>query len=129
MGGSVPSAFVDMSGAGDVIAAIHTTFGRNLKLSSSVGATHWGAGRFRGENAATPHAFFFAPGQFLKREHEWGPGEVMRRAYAEAARMSLELQGAMVIQQHVGGDTVSAAWRSMVANETPPNVAVMASLS
>jgi hypothetical protein len=129
MDGSVPSALIDMSGAGDVIGAIHATFGENLKLSSSVGATHWEAGRFRGENAATPHAFFFAPGQFLKREQEWGPGEVMRRAYAEAARMSLELQGTMEIQHHTGRDAVSAAWRSMVANETPPNVAVMASLS
>lgn len=129
MDGSIPSAFIDMSGAGDVIGAIHATFGANLKLSSSVGATHWGADRFRGENAATPHAFFFAPGQFLKREQDWGPGEVMRRAYAEAARMSLELAGAIAIQHHTGGEAVSTAWASLVANETPPNVAVMASLS
>lgn len=129
MDGSVPSAFVDMSGAGDVIGAIHAAFGANLKLSSSVGATHWGAGRFRGEHAATPHAFFFAPGQFLKREQDWGPGEVMRRAYAEAARMSLELADAVAIQHRTGGDAVSAAWRAMVANQTPPNVAIMASLS
>jgi len=80
---SIPTAFVDMSGAGEVVSAIHGKFGAQLKLSCAVGATHWVAGRYRPEQPAIPHAFFFAPAQFAKRDVDWGPGEIMRRAQAE----------------------------------------------
>lgn len=126
--GSVPSAFVDMAGDGAVVGAIHDRFGANLKLSCAVGATHWGAERFRGEGAAAPHSFFFAPGQFLKREQEWGPGEVMRRATTEAARMSLDMRKHMSIRRVEGPEAVAAAFRELVANETPPNVGVIATV-
>jgi hypothetical protein len=117
-----------MAGDGAVVGAIHDRFGANLKLSCAVGATHWGAERFRGEGAATPHSFFFAPGQFLKREQEWGPGEVMRRATTEAARMSLDMRKHMSIRRVEGPEAVAAAFRELVANETPPNVGVIATV-
>ena len=124
-----PTAFVDMSGDGDVVTAIHGRFGANLKLSCAVGATHWGAGRFRPEHSATPHAFFFAPAQFAKRDVDWGPGEILRRAQAEAARMSVELKGRLEIRHEHGPDAVTAAWRGLVGNAIAPSVAVMASLA
>jgi hypothetical protein len=126
---AVPTAFVDMSGAGEVVSAIHAHFGDQLKLSCAVGATHWGAGRYRPETSATPHAFFFAPAQFAKRDVDWGPGEIMRRAQAESARMSLELKGALEIRHEGGADAVIAAWQGLVANRIAPNAAVMASLT
>lgn len=126
---NLPTAFVDMSGDGGVVAAIHARFGANLKLSCAVGATHWGAGRFRPEHPATPHTFFFAPAQFAKRDADWGPGEILRRAQAEAARMSAELKGTLDIRHEHGPDAVTAAWRGLVDNAISPNVAVMASLT
>ena len=125
---NVPTAFVDMAGDGGVVAAIHARFGANLKLSCAVGATHWGAGRYRPEQPATPHAFFFAPAQFAKRDVDWGPGEIMRRAQAEATRMSTELKGTLEIRHEQGPDAVAAAWRGLVDNAIAPSVAVMASL-
>jgi NADPH:quinone reductase-like Zn-dependent oxidoreductase len=125
--GSILSAYVDMSGDGAIVAAIHDQFGANLKLSCAVGATHWGSDRFRREVVATPHNFFFAPGQFLKREQDWGPGEVMRRASAEAARISVEMRSHMSIRHVQGPDAVAAAFRELVANETPPDVGVIGS--
>jgi NADPH:quinone reductase-like Zn-dependent oxidoreductase len=126
---SLPTAFVDMSGDGDVVTAVHARFGANLKLSCAVGATHWGAGRYRPEQAATPHTFFFAPAQFAKRDVDWGPGEIMRRAQAEATRMSAELKGTLEVQHERGSDAVIAAWRGLVGNTIAPNVALMASLT
>ena len=126
---TLPTAFVDMSGDGDVVGAIHARFAANLKLRCAVGATHWGAGRHRPEAAATPHAFFFAPAQFAKRDVDWGPGEIMRRAQAEAARISAELKGRLEIRHAHGSDAVIAAWRGLVGNAIAPNVAIMASLT
>ena len=125
---SIPTAFVDMSGDGDVVAAIHARFGANLTLSCAVGATHWGAGRYRPEPAATPHTFFFAPAQFAKRDVDWGPGEIMRRAQSEAARMAAELKGTLKIHHEHGSDAVIAAWRGLVGNTIAPSAAIMASL-
>jgi hypothetical protein len=125
---TVPSAFVDMAGDGTIVAAVHDRFGANLTLSCAVGATHWGSERFRREGVATPHNFFFAPGQFMKREQEWGPGEVMRRAAAEAARMSVDMRRHMSIRKVKGPEAVAAAFRELVANETPPNVGVIATV-
>ena len=126
---TIPTAFVDMSGDGGVVTAIHARFGANLKLSCAVGATHWGAGRYRPEPAATPHTFFFAPAQFAKRDVDWGPGEILRRAQIEASRMAGELTGTLEIRHERGPDAVTAAWRSLVENAVAPNVAVMASLA
>jgi hypothetical protein len=125
---SLPTAFVDMSGDGDVVTAVHARFGANLKLSCAVGATHWGAGRYRPEKAAAPHTFFFAPAQFAKRDVDWGPGEIMRRAQAEAVRMTGELEGTLEVRHEHGPDVVVAAWRNLVGNTIAPNIAVMASL-
>ena len=126
---SVPTAFVDMSGAGEVVSALHAHFGDQLKLSCAVGATHWGAGRYRPETSATPHAFFFAPAQFAKRDVDWGPGEIMRRAQAESARMALELKGKLGIRHERGSDAVIAAWCGLVENRIAPNEAIMASVA
>jgi len=124
-----PTAFVDMSGNGEVVTAIHARFGAHLKLSCAVGATHWRTGRFRPETSGMPHGFFFAPAQFAKRDVDWGPGEILRRAGAEAARMAAELTGTLEIRHERGPDAVAIAWRGLVSNGIAPDVAVMASLA
>jgi hypothetical protein len=126
---ATPAAFVDMAGNAEVIAAIHKRFGANLKLSSGVGATHWEAPRFRGEGAVVPHNFFFAPAQFMKREQEWGPGEVMRRASRDSTRMSLELEGVLKVQEEKGAAAVAACFSRLVRNEVPADVAIVANLA
>jgi hypothetical protein len=124
---AVPAAFVDMAGNAEVIGAVHRHFGTNLKFSTGVGATHWDAPRFRGEGAAVPHSFFFAPAQFMKREQDWGPGEVIRRASLEAARMSKELQGVLQYLRVNGARDVSATFSRLVRNEIPADNGIIAS--
>lgn len=126
---SAPSAFVDMAGSAEVIGAVHRHLGANLKFSTGVGATHWDAPRFRGEGAAVPHNFFFAPAQFMKREQDWGPGEVLRRASQEAARMSMELRGLIKVQREAGANAVARTFEHLVRNEVPANVGIIASVN
>ena len=123
---TVATAFVDMAGNGDVVAAVHSRYRDGLKLSCAVGATHWEAPRFRPAEGGVPHTFFFAPGQFLKREQDWGPGEVMRRATAEAARMALDLRPYLNVRREVGAHEAARAFSALVANETMPDVGVIA---
>jgi hypothetical protein len=124
-----PTGFVDMSGNGDVVTAIHARFGPQLKLSCAVGATHWGTGRYRPEPSATPHNFFFAPAQFAKRDVDWGPGEILRRAQSESARMAVELKETLAVRHETGAAAVTQVWTGLVGNQIPPTVAIMASLS
>lgn len=126
---SSPAAFVDMAGSAEVIGAVHRHCGANLKFSTGVGATHWEARRFRGEGAAVPHNFFFAPAQLMKREQDWGPGEVVRRASREAARMSMELRGVIRVQREVGASAVAMAFERLVRNEVPASVGIIASVN
>jgi hypothetical protein len=126
---SSPAAFVDMAGNAEVIAGIHRHFGANLKLSTGVGATHWEAPRFRGEGAVVAHDFFFAPAQLMKREQEWGPGEVMRRASHEATRMSMELRGVLNVQQQPGAANVAESFARLVRNEVPADVGIIGSIT
>jgi hypothetical protein len=121
-----PAAFVDMAGNAAVISAVHGRFGDNLKFSTGVGATHWEAPRFRGEGAAVPHNFFFAPAQLMKREQEWGPGEVIRRAQREAMRMARELRGVMRMQSVTGAAAVASGFARLVRNEVPADVGISA---
>lgn len=123
------AAFVDMAGNGEVVAAVHCHFGDQLKLSCAVGATHWGSARHRAETGAPPHTFFFAPAQFAKRDAEWGAGEIMRRAQAEATRMAGELQAQLTIRREVGAPAVAGAFERLVAGSLPPEIGVMATLS
>ncbi len=121
-----PAAFVDMAGNAEVIGAVHKHFGSNLRVSTGVGATHWEAPRFRGEGGVIAHTFFFAPAQLMKREQEWGPGEVVRRAALEAARISIELQAVMRVRKEVGAIAVAKAFEELVRNEVPASVGIIA---
>jgi len=67
-----PCVFVDHSGDGDVVGAVHRHHGDALRHSAIVGATHW-SGKRPAKNLPGPApAFFFAPAQLEKRRAEWG---------------------------------------------------------
>lgn len=69
---AAPTVFVDHSGDGAVVGAIHERLGDSLRHSAVVGATHWGAKRPRRNLPGPVPAFFFAPSQIEKRTAEWG---------------------------------------------------------
>lgn len=117
----VPSVFVDMSGNGAVVAAVHHHFADQLKASIGVGATHWEAPRNAAPLPGPRPAFFFAPAQIAKRDTDWGRGEMMRRAQAANIAFCQSLGERMTIVHANGGEAIATAYRAMAAGETPPD--------
>lgn len=124
----VPTALVDMSGSGAVIGAVDDHLGEDVVLSTIVGATHWDARRHKGETRGATPAFFFAPAQFGKREQDWGPGVVMRRAQEASARIAADARTLLDVRHERGPEAVRDAWVEMVEGRTPPNIGVMLSV-
>lgn len=125
---SLPTIVVDMAGSGAVLAAVHEHVRDNVVYSCSVGATHWtDAGTPRGLPGAAP-TFFFAPGQITKRDHDWGPGEILRRAFAASAAIAGASAGVLHIEHVRGAASVKRELDDMVAGKTAPHRGLMLGL-
>ena len=122
-----PSVFVDMSGDGAVIAAVHHHFGDAVKASISVGATHWGAERPPRDLPGAHPAFFFAPAQIAKRDADWGAGVLMRRAVEANIAACATLAKRMQVEARTGADAIAAAYVEMVGGRTPPDRGIILS--
>lgn len=126
---SVPTVVVDMAGSAEVRSRVHHHFADNLVYSCIVGVTHW---QDRGQRAELPGAkptFFFGPGQIAKREQDWGPGEVRRRAQVEALRIARETAHLRTVERIHGVAESAAAWADLVAGRVPPERVLMLSLN
>lgn len=126
---TVPTALVDMAGSAPILRAVHEHVRENLVASCQVGATHWDARRHRGELPGATPTFFFAPMQIAKRDEDWGPGELLRRAFAESARISAEMKGLLTITTTRGAEACRAALDEMIAGRTPPDRGLMLTLT
>jgi Protein of unknown function (DUF2855) len=70
---SIPTVIVDMSGNADVLSALHTKLGDNMRHCSNVGLTHWGDTGSSSGMIKERSEFFFAPAHIQKRYKDWGP--------------------------------------------------------
>jgi len=73
------AVFIDHSGDGAVVNAVHERFGERLVHSCIVGATHWGAAPRAATLPGAQPTFFFAPAQMAKRTKEWGAAGFQQR--------------------------------------------------
>lgn len=122
-----PSVFVDMSGNGTLISTLHHHFKDNIKASISVGATHWDAPRNREQLPGSAPTFFFAPAQILKRESDWGPGEMNRRIETANLQFLPKLEDMVQIEHHAGAELVKGNYEAMAAGSIPPDKALILS--
>lgn len=103
---TVATAYVDMSGNSDVLAAIHHHFAANLVQSCAVGITHWGA-RHEQDVAALPGAkptMFFAPSQIVKRNKDWGPAQYQSRLAEATTAFLAEVDNWVEINEYPFAD-------------------------
>lgn len=85
---SKPTVIVDMSANTEILRALHTHLGDNMKYTSNVGLTHWDEPRsMEGINKERSHQFF-APSVIQERIKEWGPEEFSRRSVAYVMKTS-----------------------------------------
>lgn len=95
------TAYVDMSGNPDVLAAIHNHFSDNLVQSCAVGITHWES-RHEQDVAALPGAkpaMFFAPSQIVKRNKDWGPAQYQGRLAEATSAFLAEVDSWVEIEE------------------------------
>ena len=126
---SKPTAYVDMSGNAALTTTLHTQFGDNLVESCMVGASHWDK---RGKISKLPGAkptFFFAPGQFAKRDQEWGVGVAWANAMQASAKVAQSVKGDISIDWIHGADDLATAWAELLDNKVPPSRGLMVVLS
>lgn len=124
---NIATAFVDMAGSGPTTAAIHAHFAEHLTASIRVGMTHWDSDRDMTPAKGARPQIFFAPAQIIKREKDWGPGEIMRRAQAECVRMAQSLGSQLVITRVQGAQAVADSYRAMVAGKVSPSAGLILS--
>ena len=122
------TAFVDMSGNGALIAALHHHLGDHMVESCIVGATHWEGDRQRNPLPGAKPTFFFAPSQIGKREQEWGSGVLMQKAFGASAEIADSIKGEMEIAPVKGAQALADAWRDLLDNKVPPSRGLIVSL-
>ncbi len=126
---SIPTAFVDMSGDASVIETVHQHFAKNLVLSSMVGITHWQQQRPPADLPGATPTMFFAPSQIVKREQDWGAGEIMRKAYAGSARVAAESAKFLNMRYVHGAAAVQDAFSRAVDGQAQPSEGLILSLT
>ncbi|WP_279246973.1 DUF2855 family protein [Candidatus Litorirhabdus singularis] len=114
------SAYVDMSGNGDVLRRLHHHLADNLLCSCGVGVTHHESGLGQGSDdmpGAKPQ-MFFAPSQIVKRNEELGP-EIYQQQIGEATQAFLaEVDNWVSIEEHAFSD-VDAVFHTILDGASP----------
>ncbi len=116
-----PSAFVDMSGNGNVVAGIHNHLKDNLKDSCIVGMTHWDQDRAEGELPGPPPTMFFAPTEIAKKVAELGPEEATRRRDEKVYKIIAGASDWLTINEVTGGNAALQVMNEFVANKISPD--------
>lgn len=115
-----PAVFVDHSGDGPVVNAVHERFAERLVHSCVVGATHWTARPRAQSLPGAPPTFFFAPAQIQKRTKEWGPESFQQRFGAAWEDFRASSERWLRVVRGVGPDAVSRTWDALLAGRTRP---------
>lgn len=123
MDAAVACIYVDFAGDAGLRRAIHTRF-RNLKYSSSIGATHverlGGAKDLPGPQVT----LFFAPAQIKKRSADWGAAgleqRLVRAWQAFVAQVNDPAGAWLVVEHHQGPAAVEAAYRHVLGGRGDP---------
>lgn len=122
-----PTVLVDHSGDGAVLASVHGHFGDALRHSCSVGATHWDAGRAK-DLPGPPPAFFFAPGQIVKRTKEWGPAGFQERLAGGWHAFRAFSEGWMRVVRGFGREAVAHVYGEILEGRARPEAGHVLSL-
>jgi hypothetical protein len=115
---STPSTLADMAGSGSVRSAVHTHFADQLKVSLTIGATHWQDGSAGGSLPGPTPEFFFAPGQAAKRAADWGADELDARSFH---RLLDNADQWLTVEHHRGPDGIESVYRSLLEGNATPN--------
>jgi hypothetical protein len=126
---SVPTACVDMSGNGAVLAAVHRHFGANLVHSCLVGATHWEArAEMPADLPGAKPVWFFAPDEGARLAKEWGPDGYQARQTAAWNAFAAKAAGWWRMVRSRGPEAAEGVYRAFLDGTASPEVGHIVSL-
>ena len=116
--GDAPAdVFVDFSGNGGLVRAVHARLGDALKESIAVGLTHWERMTPASDLPGPTPAFFFAPDRVKKRMEDWGAAEFQRRLGDAMGRFLASTSGWLRVVEGQGAHSRSGL---RVRGRAPP---------
>jgi NADPH:quinone reductase-like Zn-dependent oxidoreductase len=117
----VRTTFIDHSGDGEFVSALHHHLGDQLGHSCIVGATHWNAGP-RPANLPGPEpAFFFAPGEIKNRVEAWGPAGFQQRLAEGWRRFCDSTDAWLEVVRGRGAADVERVYREVLEGRAKPS--------
>lgn len=121
----LPAVIVDMSGNGQVLSALHSHLGDNMRYCSNVGITHYaetdmGPGFIRERSA-----MFFAPSHIEKRGKDWGPGVFQQKVLEFWQRAARQSRDWLAIEKFDGPQGMENAYHKVLAGQVRPHQGVI----
>jgi hypothetical protein len=116
----VRTTFIDHSGNGDFIAALHHHLGDHLGHSCIVGATHWNAGPRPADLPGPEPTFFFAPGEIAQRVEAWGPAGFQQRLSEGWRRFCASTDAWLQVVHGHGREDVERVYRQLLEGKARP---------
>jgi hypothetical protein len=117
----VPTTFVDHSGEGSFVSALHQHLGDSLKYSCIVGMTHWNAAPRSDDLPGPKPAFFFAPGEIKNRLDAWGPAGFQQRLGAGWQAFCASTDGWLRVVRGSGPAEVERVFGAVLRGEARPD--------
>jgi hypothetical protein len=117
----VPTAFVDHSGDGEVVSAVHHHLDDSLKYSGVVGMTHWQARRHTGSLPGAAPTLFFAPSQIQKRNEEWGAEGLQERVGQAWLNFRDSSDSWLTVVRSFGPESVERVYKETLEGRAKPS--------
>ena len=120
----LPTAFIDVAGNQNTLAAVHTRLADVLVHSMIVGDTHWDA-EVAESSGALPGprpAFLFAPSQIAKRTEDWGTEELNRRVADAWGRFIAWVPSWLTLEHRGGAEAVRSLFLDLLENKIDPAI-------
>ena len=115
-----PAVFIDFSGNGGVLKAVHERLGDALKQSILVGMTHWERMAPASDLPGPTPAFFFAPDRLNKRTKDWGAPEFQRRLGETMGRFLGSVSPWLRVVEGQGPAALESVYHDMVEGRMNP---------
>lgn len=115
------TVIVDMSGDGELVSALHTRLGDNMRYTANVGITHHDAGEAGPGVIRERSEVFFAPAHIEKRTRDWGPGEFQKRAFAFWADAAVRSREWLTIERVEGIETWNEVYQAVRDGRAAPD--------
>lgn len=118
---NIPTVIVDMSGNAQVLAALHTHLGDQMKFTSNVGLTHWANTKPQEGIISKRSEFFFAPSHIQKRIKDWGADGFDQRTASFLMETAAKTKDWLKFKELNGLHELAAIHPSVCAGNLPPD--------